>query len=180
MGRDDDTPRPIPMRPPRRDTPPTKPSPARGPAPPPRIEYAKEPLQPTLATVYGVAKVTHDAVVTLAARFDALETAVRPRESAPPSDVISLTTPLPSLGELLDQPASSKPASRPSMPARAAKATGHAAKAVSKNRVVRGLLLAAGVFPWVAQVVAWFRQVDVGPIVSGLRLIADAIEGLGK
>jgi len=181
MARDDeDTPRPrgIPRPfPPRRDTPPTRPSPART---TPKREVVVE--DPSLASIYGVVLAVHGSMSKLGERIEVLEKAEKERQSSPPSQVISFaSTPLPTPAELLETPVpSSKPESRPSLPVRAAKATGQAAKAVGKNQVVRGVLLAAGVFPYVAQVVAWFRKVDVGPIVSALRLLADTIEGLNR
>ena len=139
---------------------------------PPRPEV-KEVIAPTIATVYG-------ALIVLVSRVDELSKLVKERPSAPPSEVISLaSTPLPTPAELLDTPApSSKPASRPSLPVRAAKATGHVAKATAKNPIVRGVLLAAAFAPWITQGIAWLRGLDVGPIVSMLRMLADALESL--
>jgi len=194
MGSDEDektgppTPRAIPMRrpvqpvlPPRRDTPPTRPSPARnreqGPLPPlPPKPGAKEPIVPTLASIAG-------ALTVLVARFDELEKTIGERPSGPPSsEVISLaTTPLPKPAELLEAAPRSTPTppeSRPSLPVRAAKATGHVAKATAKNPIVRVVLLAAAFAPWVTQGIAWIRGVNVGPIVSMLRMMADALETL--
>lgn len=179
MARDEDeappTPRAIPMRPPRRDTPPTRPSPARnreqGPMPP--KPASKEVIAPTLATIYG-------AITVLVQRVSDLEKAVRERGSAPPSEVITFSGPAtPTPAELLAAGSSTPvPESRPSIPVRAAKATGKVVKATARNPIVRWVLLAAAVFPWVTQAVAWIRGVDVGPIVTMLRMMANALETL--
>lgn len=201
MARDDDrdkpTPRAIPiprvdnLRPPRRETPITTPSPVRmsreqGPMPPKReLRDVREPMVPTVSTAQSAATQALEAVAALSAQFASLERLIRERESSPPSSQVLTfsSSPTPTPAELLEPgstPVPKAPESRPSLPVRAANATKAATKAVSKNSLVRWVVWGGALFPWVSQVINWIRGVNVGPIVSGLRIFADFLESLGN
>ena len=132
---------------------------------PPRPE-AKEVIAPTLATVYG-------AITVLIGRVTELEKTVSEKPAAPPVLTFSRSlTPTPS--ELLDTPPSSGPKSIP------ARASG-VAKATARNPIIRFVVVATTLgFPWILQIVDWLKGANVGPIVRGLRLVADFLEGIGS